>query len=130
MTDSVLVCLHGVITSDLPPQLQAAMKKNREPRRCLNAPGVEALGVLLDGLELERRLVAAARVLMLAAMSANAASRSSRVAYQCSRCQPVPSKRAKVSVDRMLTRMPYGFGASSGLFRLCGVTDVHATLAH
>ena len=32
-------------------------------------------------------------------MSANAASRSSRVAYQCCRCQPTPSRRANVSVD-------------------------------
>ena len=41
-------------------------------------------------------------------------------AYQCSRCQPVPSRRANVSVGRMLTRTPYGFGTSRGVDKLCG----------
>ncbi len=77
------------------------------------------LVLLLDGLEPTVGRSPCREYRCSLAMSASARSRSSRVRNQCCCCQPLPSSRAKVSVGGRLTRIPYGFGASSDSFKLC-----------
>ena len=44
---------------------------------------------------------------------------AARVANQCSFCQSAPTRRVKGSRARSRTRMPNGFAAGGGAFRLC-----------
>ena len=77
-----------------------------------------AHGLLIEGLEDQRRLVALARVQVFAAHVGQ-----SDIAFFARRVPMLaaptgPSRRAKVSLERIVIRIPYGFGASSGLVRL------------